>query len=313
MSLSHSLRSAVLFLLFITDTATGQAQRDELWTEEIRADYQTQLNRLKRNPADVEATFKIGGLLEKVWRWQDAVTAYDHTLQLKPDFAFAHYRRGWCLTNLRKYEDALKAQQQALKFAQNAYFKQQVSSAQAHYAIGWNMANLQRFNEAIEQHTLAGRADASLKEGRYEIGRVLLKQGKPKEALALAESLDNFLANLLRKEAELTDAETVRARLEADDEPILNMEKNRRPNPTHRETAKYTQMAREQRIQGTVVLAIVFFSDGKLGGYRIERDLPYGLTAQALIAAEKFRFKPASEDGKSVSVRGTLEFDFTLY
>jgi hypothetical protein len=46
---------------------------------------------------------------------------------------------------------------------------------------------------------------------------------------------------------------------------------------------------------------------------RIVRDLPYGLTAQALIALQKIEFKPAMKDGKPVSVRGDLEFSFNLY
>ena len=41
--------------------------------------------------------------------------------------------------------------------------------------------------------------------------------------------------------------------------------------------------------------------------------MPYGLTAQALIAMQKIKFKPAMKDGKPVSVRGMLEFSFNLY
>jgi hypothetical protein len=41
--------------------------------------------------------------------------------------------------------------------------------------------------------------------------------------------------------------------------------------------------------------------------------MPYGLTAQALIAMQKIKFKPAMKDGKPVSVRAMLEFSFNPY
>jgi hypothetical protein len=43
------------------------------------------------------------------------------------------------------------------------------------------------------------------------------------------------------------------------------------------------------------------------------QDLPYGLTAQALIAIQKIKFKPAMKGGKPLSVRGNLELNFSLY
>jgi TonB family protein len=86
-----------------------------------------------------------------------------------------------------------------------------------------------------------------------------------------------------------------------------------RPTILYKEKAKYTEMAREEGVQGTVVLNVIFFADGQLGSMRVVRGLPYGLTAQALIAAEKIRFKPALKEGQPTSVRGNLEFGFHLY
>jgi hypothetical protein len=52
---------------------------------------------------------------------------------------------------------------------------------------------------------------------------------------------------------------------------------------------------------------------GQIGSVRVVRGLPYGLTAQALIAAQKIRFDPALKNGQPISVRGNLEFSFNLY
>ncbi|HEY8459762.1 MAG TPA: energy transducer TonB, partial [Blastocatellia bacterium] len=86
-----------------------------------------------------------------------------------------------------------------------------------------------------------------------------------------------------------------------------------RPTILYRERAKYTEQARLNRVQGTVLLTIVFGADGRIHDVRTVRGLPYGLTETSIEAARKMRFHPAVLDGKPVSVRATLEFNFALY
>jgi TonB family protein len=85
-----------------------------------------------------------------------------------------------------------------------------------------------------------------------------------------------------------------------------------RPTILYKERAKYTEIARRNEIQGTVVLNVVFGADGRMTGIRIIRGLPDGLTEQAITAAQVIRFEPAVKDGRRVSVRGNLEFSFNL-
>jgi TonB family protein len=86
-----------------------------------------------------------------------------------------------------------------------------------------------------------------------------------------------------------------------------------RPKILYREKAKYTREARDNKIGGTVVLSVVFGVDGQIGYVRVIQGLPYGLTENAIAAANKIRFEPAMKDGRQVSVRGSLEFTFKLY
>jgi periplasmic protein TonB len=60
-------------------------------------------------------------------------------------------------------------------------------------------------------------------------------------------------------------------------------------------------------------LSVVFGADGRLHDIRTVQGLPYGLTENAIEAAKKIRFQPAIRDGKPVSVRTVLEFNFALY
>jgi TonB family protein len=86
-----------------------------------------------------------------------------------------------------------------------------------------------------------------------------------------------------------------------------------RPTILYREKAKYTEEARQNKIQGTVVLQVVFNVNGSITEVKVIRGLPDGLTEKAIEAAKKIRFNPAVKNGTPVSVRGSLEFTFNLY
>jgi TonB family protein len=94
---------------------------------------------------------------------------------------------------------------------------------------------------------------------------------------------------------------------------IETMTATLRPTILYREKAKYTEEARQNKIQGTVVLQVVFNVNGTISDIRVIRGLPDGLTEKAIEAAKKIRFNPAVKSGTPVSVRGNLEFSFNLY
>jgi TonB family protein len=96
-------------------------------------------------------------------------------------------------------------------------------------------------------------------------------------------------------------------------DPILEMDGSIRPTITYREKAKYTEEARANKVEGTVILSVVFGADGQLSGIMVVRGLPLGLTEKAIEAARMTRFEPAMKDGRPVSVRGNIEFQFSLY
>ena len=91
------------------------------------------------------------------------------------------------------------------------------------------------------------------------------------------------------------------------------MTKNQRPTILYREKAQYTQIARINLVEGTVVLQAIFGSNGEMQNIRVIRGLPDGLTRKAIEATRKIKFYPATKDGEPVSVRGGLEFSFNLY
>ena len=75
----------------------------------------------------------------------------------------------------------------------------------------------------------------------------------------------------------------------------------------------YTDEARQKTVVGTVILKVVFASNGAVVNIRTAQQLPHGLTEQAIGAARKIKFIPAVKDGKNVSMWMQLEYNFNLY
>lgn len=86
-----------------------------------------------------------------------------------------------------------------------------------------------------------------------------------------------------------------------------------KPTILYKERAKYTEDARQDKVQGTVILSAVYGVNGRISDIRVVRGLPQGLTVTAIEAVKKIRFRPAMRDGQPVSVRGNVEFNFSLY
>ena len=94
--------------------------------------------------------------------------------------------------------------------------------------------------------------------------------------------------------------------------PPRAMSASLKPTILYKVRASYTEDARRNRIEGEVILSVVFAADGAINSIRVVRGLPDGLTEKAIEAALKTRFQPAVENGAPVSVRGNLSFTFAL-
>ena len=74
----------------------------------------------------------------------------------------------------------------------------------------------------------------------------------------------------------------------------------------------YTDEAKKLRIEGEVLLEVVFESSGKLRVVRIIRGLGHGLDEAAVQAAEQIHFKPALRDGQPADSTAVLHIVFQL-
>jgi TonB family protein len=97
------------------------------------------------------------------------------------------------------------------------------------------------------------------------------------------------------------------------DEILTAADVTTRPRILYQEKAQYTPEAREANVNGVVMLNAIFGADGTVSAIRVIRGLPLGLDEEAVKAAQKIRFQPATKDGQPVSVRMSIEYSFSTY
>lgn len=75
----------------------------------------------------------------------------------------------------------------------------------------------------------------------------------------------------------------------------------------------YTDAARQNNIQGTVILRVTFLASGQVGSVSVVKGLPNGLSEQAIAAARRISFEPAKTNGIGQSVTKQIEYSFSIY
>ena len=74
----------------------------------------------------------------------------------------------------------------------------------------------------------------------------------------------------------------------------------------------YTEQARSAKVEGQVLLEVVFAASGDIRVERVVRGLEYGLNDAAKAAAMKIRFHPAMRNGAPVDTKATVNITFAL-
>jgi TonB family protein len=75
---------------------------------------------------------------------------------------------------------------------------------------------------------------------------------------------------------------------------------------------QYTDEARSRKIEGEVLLQVVFLASDEMSVERVVQGLGYGLDDSAESAARQIRFKPAQQDGQPVDSRAIVHITFQL-
>ena len=81
---------------------------------------------------------------------------------------------------------------------------------------------------------------------------------------------------------------------------------------TFKPSPVYTSEGRQLKIEGEVLLDVVFSSTGQIQILRVVRGLGHGLDESAVRAAEQIRFKPALRDGRPADFEAVVHVVFQL-
>ena len=74
----------------------------------------------------------------------------------------------------------------------------------------------------------------------------------------------------------------------------------------------YTEEARRLRVEGDVVVQVVFTAAGEIRIVEVVRGLGHGLDEAAVAATRQIRFTPARRDGQFVDYPATIHVVFAL-
>lgn len=75
---------------------------------------------------------------------------------------------------------------------------------------------------------------------------------------------------------------------------------------------EYPKEARRKKVEGTVILAVEIWEDGRAHSIRVVQSVGSGLDEKAIECVEKWRFIPGRKDGEPVRVAAQIHVNFKL-
>ncbi len=295
---------------------------------------------IKNDKTDGEAWYYLGLALNRESKTKDARKAFAETVKLRPDFAPAHGAYAYTLLLTNKLDDAEREAARSLEL--------DPKRTEANYVIGVIRLRQGKYEQTLQAVSATLGEDTNFSAayllksqallGFYmnEYGAQLGASSKSSDAAAkkearaaqdrrmkeAAESLEKFLKlspTLSNSDIWRDQLETLRvyARPEVESESeratfgtsevMTKAIIQSRPEPG------FTESARQANINGLVVMRAVLAADGQVKYILVLQSLSHGLTEEAVKAARKIKFQPATIGGRAVSQFITLEYHFNVY
>lgn len=281
---------------------------------------------VKNNNADGEAWYYLGIVYLQLSDFKKASGAFREAVQIQPDLAAkAHAGLAYALVVRGRLREADNEAKTALSIDPN--------NVEAFYTIGIIQLRTGTKDEVLQTadtiiHLRPDFAAAYLLKSQAYLsflGNALLRN--PNESTEERESKYRMAAEALQKYLQLaTDAEAQPWKEQFESlkfytgesvDPTGKVYTGREVTTKVRLLSKpepqYTARARNEQVVGRITIRCVFAADATIKHILIVESLPFGLTEQAVAAAKKIQFVPATLDGKPASMYMQLEYNFNLY
>jgi protein TonB len=85
------------------------------------------------------------------------------------------------------------------------------------------------------------------------------------------------------------------------------------PVPLYTPDAEFSEEGRKQKVAGNVLVYLEVNAEGRPQNVRVLRGIGMGLDEKAIEAVKQYRFKPAMENGKPVTVAMHVEVNFQIF
>ncbi len=128
---------------------------------------------LKPNYAD--AHYNLGIAFAQTDRIEDAINQYEQALRLAPDSAETHNNLGIALKQMGRLDDAISHFEQAVRIAPN--------DAEVHYNLATTLRQVGKNNEAIVHFEQAVHLKPDFVGAHYNLGAALVKAGRMEEGI----------------------------------------------------------------------------------------------------------------------------------
>jgi TonB family protein len=275
-----------------------------------------------------EAWYYLGLALVAEDEPKEARKSFERALKLRPDFTPARAGLAYALAASNKFSDARREARRVIEA--------DPQQKDAHFVLGTVALRNNDFEGALREAELALRADAEyspalLLKTQALISAVLgsgYREEPPPSDVRAARlrEAEESLERVLRLNPESVHAAAWREQLEAvriytglydaakpDRLVFRSSEVTERAVIHARPEPGFTEAARQNNTQGLVRVRLVLSADGTVKHILVVRGLPHGLTEQAVNAARRIRFTPATKDGRPVSTVVTVEYNFHIH
>lgn len=279
------------------------------------------LKRLSSQKSDnAEVWYYLGICYVYQKETKKATAAFETAIKLRPQFADAHSGLAYSLMRRGKIGEASIAAQRAISI--------EPKNADAHYTLGIISFRLSDRPEAVKHADIAIQSRPEFAEAYLLKSQALVqflgpavvsKTTSPTGAnyREAAEALEQYV----KLAPDTEDSKIWREQLASlqfwsepanQREVFMGKQVTTKVQLISKPEPSYSEEAREANVSGTVILKAVFASDGMVKHIIILQALPNGLTEEAVRAARRIRFVPATIDGKPVSQWMQLEYNFRL-